>query len=380
MTSARDLQGFKDALRKADPALYDPQRPSHSDATLDRFFRARSGDIPGAVKQFAETEAWRREHNVDELYRTFPEDEYHGAKAFYPRWTGHRDKSGHPIYVYRLASVGPIHGELKSIPPERRYQRIVTLYQYLMNFVLPLCTEVAQHYPPEGVAHPPNDTQRAAVTTPGPAAQTSPAIVSCTNIIDLSGFSLSMALSLRNHLQEASRLATANYPETLHHISIVNAPSFFPTIWGWVKSWFDPGTRAKIDILGKDPKQMGAELMKLMDEDAIPEQYGGKLKWTFEDEPDLDEQVQKVLGSRELPRAPAFFLEGKVVLGKDAAPGTRADGHNDAPQTTFEEAATAPLEVTTNAVVEEVGAQPLTDTKVAVQQQPLSGSDAPLVH
>jgi hypothetical protein len=41
--------------------------------------------------------------------------------------------------------------------------------------------------------------------------------------------------SLRRHLQQASELATAHYPETLNTIAIVNAPTFFPTVWSWIK-------------------------------------------------------------------------------------------------------------------------------------------------
>jgi hypothetical protein len=41
--------------------------------------------------------------------------------------------------------------------------------------------------------------------------------------------------SLRRHLQQASELATAHYPETLHTIAIVNAPAFFPVVWSWIK-------------------------------------------------------------------------------------------------------------------------------------------------
>lgn len=60
-------------------------------------------------------------------------------------------------------------------------------------------------------------------------------ISSTTSIIDLGEASFSSLWRLRNHLQEASTLSTANYPETLHHIAIVNSPSFFPTIWRWIK-------------------------------------------------------------------------------------------------------------------------------------------------
>jgi hypothetical protein len=128
----------------------------------------------------------------------------------------------------------------------------------------------------------------------------------------------------RNHLQEASRLATANYPETLGTIAVVNAPSFFPTIWGWIKvrmqrsislgnlltnfkGWFDEGTRNKIIILGKDP---GAKLLGLIDVEHLPKRYGGALEWNYEDELSLDSDAEKLLG--EMPRGPIIFENGKA--------------------------------------------------------------------
>jgi hypothetical protein len=88
------------------------------------------------------------------------------------------------------------------------FSRIV-LYEAMIRFVLPLC-DYLPHEPP----------------TP---------ISSVTTIIDLEGVSLSAMWSLRNHLQQASTMATANYPETLNTTAIVNSPSFFPTIWNWIK-------------------------------------------------------------------------------------------------------------------------------------------------
>lgn len=70
---------------------------------------------------------------------------------------------------------------------------------------------------------------------PHPSTSTSTPISSTTSIIDLSTISFSSIWKLRHHLQEASRLATANYPETLGMVVVVNSPSYFPTIWGWIK-------------------------------------------------------------------------------------------------------------------------------------------------
>lgn len=57
-----------------------------------RFLRARRFDPAKAQKQFADAETWRSKNNVDELFATFPVDEFESSKRFYPRWTGRRDK------------------------------------------------------------------------------------------------------------------------------------------------------------------------------------------------------------------------------------------------------------------------------------------------
>ncbi|KAG6844398.1 hypothetical protein H0H87_007157 [Tephrocybe sp. NHM501043] len=111
---------------------------------------------------------------------------------------------------------------------------------------------------------------------------------------------------LRNHLADASRLATANYPETLNTVVIVNSPSFFPTIWGWIKGWFDEGTRNKIHVLGKDP---GPTLRDLVHAHDLPKPYGGELEWKFENEPNLDNDANTALGGN-MPKGPVVFTDG----------------------------------------------------------------------
>ncbi|KIP03736.1 hypothetical protein PHLGIDRAFT_110447 [Phlebiopsis gigantea 11061_1 CR5-6] len=257
---------------------------SHDDPTLLRFLRARRFDPKKAQQQFAEAEAWRAKHNVDEMFATFPVDEFETSKRFYPRWTGRRDKNGLPVYVYRLGSLDSnLQKELNAVTTERRYQRIVALYEAMTRFVLPLCT-----YLPHS-------------TSPTP-------ISSVTTIIDLENVSLGTLWNWRKHLQEASTLATANYPETLNTIAVVNSPSFFPTVWGWVKPWFDEGTRNKVFVLGRDP---GATLRGLIDAQDLPKPYGGELDWKFEDEPALDAPAKEAMG--EMPKGSAAFIDGKVV-------------------------------------------------------------------
>ncbi|KAG6909238.1 hypothetical protein DXG01_001420 [Tephrocybe rancida] len=271
LTSSQEetLEGFKDNLMKSElyTASTDDTEASHDDPTLLRFLRARGFVLTSAQKQFSDAEKWRKEHDVVNLFNTFDPVEFEAAKRFYPRWTGRRDKK-----------------ELDAVPLPRRYQRIVALYEYMTRFAFPLCS----HLP-----HP----------------STSTPITSTTTIIDLENVTIASMWHFRNHLAEASRLATANYPETLNTVAVVNSPSFFPTIWGWIKGWFDEGTRNKIHVLGKDP---GPTLRDLVHAHDLPKPYGGELQWKFEDEPSLDDDAKAALGGT-MPKGPVVFTGGSVA-------------------------------------------------------------------
>ncbi|KAI0246368.1 CRAL-TRIO domain-containing protein [Lactifluus subvellereus] len=287
------LTEFKRSLQQAQ--LYTPPfdhaPASHDDVTLLRFLRARKFDPVKAHKQFAATEAWRRKNDVLNLYAAFDPDDLESAKRFYPRWTGRRDKNGIPVYVFRLASLaGPLQKELYAVPEERRYQRIVALWEFMSRFIFPFFPDAP---------------------TPSPLSPPPPPPITATmSIIDLGGVSLGTMWSLRHHLQQASELATAHYPETVHTIAVVNAPAFFPIIWSWIKAWFDEGTRNKVHVLGADP---GPALLQLMDADSLPQVYGGALPFNFEDDPVLDDPARELLGSDKIPRGPVIFVHGEVA-------------------------------------------------------------------
>ncbi|KAH9960087.1 CRAL-TRIO domain-containing protein, partial [Russula dissimulans] len=290
----------------AEQHLYTPPSPhspaSHDDATLLRFLRARKFDPAKAHEQFTDTEAWRRKNDVLNLYATFDPDELESSKRFYPRWTGRRDEDGMPVYVFHLASIsGPLQKELNAVPEERRYQRIIALWEFMCRFTLPLCSTLPRPTPPSLTPGDP---------TSSPPSQASPPITTITSIVDLGGVSLGLMWSLRRHLQQASELATAYYPETIRRIAIVNAPAFFPTVWSWIKTWFDEGTRNKVHVLGTDP---GPTLLQFIDADSLPQVYGGTLPFTFEDDPILDEPARQLLRSDEIPRGPIIFVDGEVV-------------------------------------------------------------------
>ncbi|EGE81555.1 phosphatidylinositol transporter [Blastomyces gilchristii SLH14081] len=277
------LDAFKSILKEEQlyTEAHGETPASHDDSTLLRFLRARRFDVKGALDQFQSTEEWRKTNQIDALYQNFDIDSYEEARRVYPQWTGRRDRRGIPIYVFVIknlnsknmaayssgASTSKTSATHASSKVPARLLRLFALYENMIRFVLPLCSELERPHP----------------ETP---------IVNTTNIVDISGVGLKQFWNLKGHMQDASVLATAHYPETLDRIFIIGAPAFFPTVWGWIKRWFDPVTTSKIFILSAS--EVKSTLGTFMDPSNIPKQYGGELEWNWGDMPSLDEPAKKL--------------------------------------------------------------------------------------
>ena len=87
----------------------------------------------------------------------------------------------------------------KSSTVPARLLNLFALYENLLQFVMPLCSAL----------------QRPNPETP---------IVTSTNIVDVSGVGLKQFWNLKSHMQDASVLATAHYPETLDRIFVCLIP------------------------------------------------------------------------------------------------------------------------------------------------------------
>ncbi|KAJ5832055.1 hypothetical protein N7474_000366 [Penicillium riverlandense] len=310
------LREFKDICAErgyytpAGPAEQDggeEQPPSHDDATMLRFLRARRFDVEGAWGQFKDTEVWRKENSIDSLYENIPVDSYEAARRMYPQWTGRRDRRGIPVYVFEIRhlntkQMAAYNSTMATGTPEThksstvpaRLLNLFALYENLLNFVMPLCS---------------------ALPRPNPETP----IVTSTNIVDVSGVGLKQFWNLKGHMQDASVLATAHYPETLDRIFIIGAPAFFPTVWGWIKRWFDPVTTSKIFILSAS--EVKPTLTSFMEPSSIPKSYGGELDWQWGEAPNLDEPARELLQGIEQPLAEGQtrkgILKGAMVFKGD---------------------------------------------------------------
>ncbi|KAJ5649614.1 uncharacterized protein N7484_003337 [Penicillium longicatenatum] len=347
---------------------------SHDDATLLRFLRARKFDVEGAWAQFKDTEDWRKENAIEALYENIGVDSYEAARRMYPQWTGRRDRRGIPIYVFEIRHLNskemaaynstmstgtPETHKSSSVPA--RLLNLFALYENLLGFVMPLCS---------------------ALSRPNPETP----IVTSTNIVDVSGVGLKQFWNLKSHMQDASVLATAHYPETLDRIFIVGAPGFFPTVWGWIKRWFDPGTTSKIFILSAAEVQ--PTLASFMDPASIPKQYGGELEWQWGDMPNLDEpasallqgaQVQGEGDKKSLLKGPMLFKGDQIeVVGTENGKDRRntipvPQTQQQKPTSETNENADKPLESASDAESTPV---PTQNEKVAVNIDQVSAEEA----
>lgn len=108
-----------------------------------------------------------------------------------------------------------------------------------------------------------------------------------------------------------------NNANVIHQL--IGAPSFFPTVWGWIKRWFDPVTTSKIFILSAD--EVKPTLTSFMPLSSIPKKYGGELDWEWGDLPNLDEPARELIGALETPAennsGKPGFLKGPVLFKGD---------------------------------------------------------------
>lgn len=93
-------------------------------------------------------------------------------------------------------------------------------------------------------------------------------------IYDLEGVSRSQVTSdTLEMIKVGGRVMTA-FPETLHCLVIINAPSWFGLVWSGVRKFIDPRTASKIEVFTNSKRGI-ARMRELIDNSQIPSDYGG---------------------------------------------------------------------------------------------------------
>lgn len=275
----------------------------NDDATLRRFFDARKHDVSAAHKQFKEAWDARETRNLSTFYERFGIAEFQETKDLYPIWSGRRDKSGQPICLFEFGKLDSkmvaahikTSGDMKDLKSELKIPdsvpmesvRAFAYYEFLTRFIMPLCTSVPGR---------PNKER---------------AVTKTLCIVDISGISLKQVWSLRGWIQDLAKMFATNYPEILSRVFIIGAPSYFPTIWGWIKKWVDPGTFEKLFILS--PEEVLPTLQQHVEMSDIPQRFGGEFEFYHGMQPMLDPEISDLLNwqspHKDLPKGPIKWID-----------------------------------------------------------------------
>ena len=94
----------------------------------------------------------------------------------------------------------------------------------------------------------------------------------CCSIMDLKGVGLSKVSSVYSYVRSVTDISQNYYPERLGKLYIINAPWGFSSAFSFVKSFLDPVTVQKINILGSGYLD---QLLAQVPKENLPKQFGG---------------------------------------------------------------------------------------------------------
>jgi len=234
------LQKWKGQLQSenviTDFSIYD-------DLYLLRFLRARKFDLVKTMEMFKKFLQWRVEKQVDNLRENFQIQNLIAIKKVYPHGYHRTDKIGRPVYI-ELYDKTDVKELFKITTEENMVNYYIKQYERQMKYIFPACSAVVKR----------------------------PVEQYCT-ILDANGIGIGALIGpIKGFLKLASSIGQDYYPEMLGKMTIVNVGFFFRAIWTLVKSFLDQKTQDKISLLKSNYKE---DLLKLVDEDKLPQFFGG---------------------------------------------------------------------------------------------------------
>ncbi|KAG2201732.1 hypothetical protein INT46_003124 [Mucor plumbeus] len=243
-----------------------------NDEYLKQFLIARSWNIAQAKDQLLKTFEWRETNHIGDHpvatgenklpvlyavrgYQSIPDsnleslpgvsesvlriNKYMGGACLHKV-----DREGCPIYIERLG-----YHRAKDIAKNATVEEVqgyhIGCNEFLHRVVMKDCSKVAGHH-----------VNRETV------------IFDCTGM----GWS-QLHMPALYFIKAIADCDQKYYPETLNKFFLVNAPGAFVYVWKIVKAWLDPGTIAKIQIIGSDFKE---PLLKQIAPENLPAFLGGE--------------------------------------------------------------------------------------------------------
>lgn len=224
----------------------------HDYFTLLRFLRARNYEFDKALTMWKNHLEWRKENAIDDILDSFQFEEKENFLQYYPQGYHKTDKQGRPVYIQLLGKIDV--RQLKTITTEERMVKFhVQEYERCMKRILPVCSKIQGRQ-----------------------------VDQTFGIMDVKGVGMShLSGEIKQLLTTITTTDQDNYPETLGHICIINAPSLFKLVWSLVKPLLNARTQGKIEILGTNYRD---GLLRWIDDENLVDWLGGKSKGTLYDD------------------------------------------------------------------------------------------------
>lgn len=211
--------------------------------TMLRFLKARKFDIPKTKQMWAEMLQWRTEFAADTIMEDFEFKEVNEVIQHYPQGHHGVDKEGRPVYIESLGKVDS-NKLLQATTLDRYVKYHVQEFERTFAVKFPACSIAARRH-----------------------------IDQSTTILDVQGVGLkNFNKNARELVMRLQKIDGSNYPETLCRMFIINAGSGFRLLWNTIKSFLDPQTAAKINVLGN---KYQSKLLEIIDASELPDFLGG---------------------------------------------------------------------------------------------------------
>ncbi len=232
------------------------------------FMEAEKGNFENAEKRWHETLAWRRSVCADDALTT-PHYTFDICKRFYPSAFHGTDKTGAVVYYEHLGKIDIEGLKAQGVTPELLGWHYVWQMEYLW-------TKISPSY--DGRV---------------------------TIILDMKGVHVGdIKGEVSNFIRATVSMLERHYPARSDCIFILNVPWWFDMIWKLVKPLLSAGTRKK--IFPREKSRVRDALLEAVDEDQLPQEYGGRsLHELFEHpmEINMRQHVLKVIsknGTRQI--------------------------------------------------------------------------------